>query len=516
MKWPIWIVIFLHFSVLDTQALADCKEPRENKHMCNLSGLLKLTFPSKSDQKLKIYPQGSEVKILEDDARATIHESWVEPLKNMTNLTLSVDHFNMDDISILFTNNSNLSKISSRITKTTFTGNSVGSPKPLGSFPRKIPFENLKDFEIRHFNFNVTDTFDDYAQLDLLTVECISSQKFKLSNLEGIAGILKKLHVKSCLEDLYHQIDQKFENLLDLNISNGHLKFFGLKTILNLTLFPSLKNFQIKDAGLYYNNFSDTPSFALKKIDDVFAGETSINIELTKSDCEYLRDKTDCSEKPEFEDLGKTLLTSIQNCPGYEEKVQDCYLKYGLMILAILVSIIIVMVAIMIATFFRLKANFYTKRWFSYCPDIHQLLFQNRIRDKKPHEILLLSHRSRWCLCNNVVNDDMNESIANEIIKILKNGYPNLVKWRYQTSDDSRILTREEDGQVGKDMKAELIRLCDISKRCVIILSRNYFRLHLNEFETIASKFNSKHQRKRYFYEELFFNIILDSTPSNR
>lgn len=509
MEWKIWIWSGLLFFVQETGGIEKCTDT---------SGIYS---PKTLD-----WDMGIRYSEKDQEVTCDIPESWI----NKKNLTLWVFNLTVDDMELLFAENRPLFNLSSKIIKVHFNGIAHGF-QTLTGFPRNVPkyFSSVTDFEIS--NFAVIPEEEDELQhltLNSLKMKCTQYQQFHVSNFTSI-DITEKLILMDCLKN-NSQLDQPFNNVKHLVVSPGHLDVNTIKEILSLNKFPRLKNLQLQEFLLDYNNATPESPFKMLTTmnDDIDwkANQVTTNLELKLSNKfhNYLNE-SECSEWHNLHNFQEPIrsLISKEEYPHALHKEHNCYLKNMLTTIAVSLPIIIAMLLLVILTFFKMKATIYTKKWFAYCPSLHKLIFQqlqNRTenQDRKPHEILLLSHKSGWCLCNNPIRDDENELIANKLTKMLKNESENVenvepvpsptrnfVKWSYQTSEENKILTRENDGVIGKPMREELLRLCDVSKRCVVILSRNYFHHHSREFEIIASKFDTKQLRKRHVHVQFIF-----------
>ena len=437
-----------------------------------------------------------------------------------TSLNVWFRNYTVDDIGLLFGEGNSLSHLKSSITKVRFEG-IVGTTSVLKGFPKQIPkyLGHVTDFEISNFAIfaeNATNSaVEDQTQftpvvLNSLRLRCFKNQNFQLSHLTGI-NITSTLVLRDCLNHAWQinqpKKDRPFRYVSQLNIYGGRLNLTGIRKIMNT--FPRLKTLQIKNVFLDSNDAKLTEM--LKALNShINVSTTFENVRNQKKICDEIKNKTECSEFYELRLIQRPLRSLVARCKEFKDKERECRLKSIHISLAISIPVTIITITIVIVIILKKKATLYTKKCFANCPSLHNLIFrilQKRIpeKDNKRHEILLVSHKSRWCSCNNIVSDDENEAIANELTRMLKKVQPetgpnrNFVRWSYQASDENKILTRENDGIVGKDMKEELKRLCDISKRCVVILSRNYFHLHSKEFKTIASKFDTKHLRKRWY-----------------
>ena len=91
---------------------------------------------------------------------------------------------------------------------------------------------------------------------------------------------------------------------------------------------------------------------------------------------------------------------------------------------------------------------------FKYCPEFHKcfLFGKNDTDANNTHDAILLFHRSKWCLCNNIKEDKYTESVALLLKKILENGDSPFVRWRY----DNGIQTIFDAGQPGKPISWNL------------------------------------------------------------
>ena len=452
-----------------------------------------------------------------------IHDDW---LKHKTRVTFKSSYCDWVEINTtMFHDHSGLFELKSAITEVRIIGED--SSEVLTDFPKNIKkmFPHVEEIVIK--KFKIDDTSREWN-----TEWPQSLKKMRLTGLANYLPSFHNLHInrlnikcacksKTCPVDLINmkylkhlqtlEVDETclknelpyhvLNSLTDLNklIINGEMNNYSgtFDKITHLernnlildekTMNHTLNNFWMNFPNLETINFSLTDEWSLPVIMKILDLEWPANVALNLVAFNPANFSINCSKWKGFKN-------KINGKYPEMEEIEDCQLKklknIGVTLGVVLIGTCVILLLLIIWFRSNLAFVYGQKEFFRRCPFIHKKLFfrQNDENEWKPNEAILLFHRSFYCTCNNIANDDENERAAEYLKLILERGGDKLC-WAYE-----RIKVID-DGQVGKPIDWNLQQLCETSKRCIVIVSQNYVRYHYKEFRYVHD--NYSHQKNR-------------------